>query len=979
MTPERWRRMKELLAPVLELDPGKRADYLDQACGNDAELRMDLERLLDAGEQAGTHFLSHPAVLREFILDFPQLVETWIGRRIGSYELVEEIGVGGMGEVYRAVRADDEYRKEVAIKLVRSGQDSGFVLHRFKNERQILAGLDHPNIARLLDGGTTEQGLPYFVMEFIEGQRIDEYCDAQKLATTERLKLFLPVCSAVQYAHQRLIIHRDIKPGNILVTPEGVPKLLDFGIAKILLSSETASQPEQTISLFRLLTPEYASPEQVKSEPITTASDVYSLGVVLYELLTGRTPYCVATRTPHEISRAVCEADPEKPSAAVRHTLVPADDREQKKLAGAAALSAVRGSSPEKLSKRLGGDLDNIVLMALRKEPQRRYVSVEQFAQDIRRHLGHLPVIAHKDTFAYRASKFITRHKAGVAATGLVLIALLAGFTATIREARIAEANRQRAEKRFNDVRRIANSLMFEVHDSIENLPGATPARKLIVQESLEYLDSLSRQSAGNLSLQRELATAYEKVGRVQGTTNASNLGEPTAALESFRKALVIRQAVAIAQPNVEDQIALARAYRRIGQLRWFSFSDTEQGLENLREAVRIAEAAAGKGGENPQALVEELATDYEQLGDIQEGNGVRGSASDLHGALENHRRALALLKKIAEANPSVLASQRAFAMANLGVGDDLVKASDREQALNYFRRAREIMEPLARTNDDALLRQSLAACFTRIGDALLMNGRATEALKYYREESNLLEPMAAADPKDVFLRSYFITSKGDIGHALVEAGHLKQGLSLLMHALAEQTVLANSDNDSHSRSLLAITEISVGEAFEHTGNVRRAQESYSRALNIYSAISAADPKDIEDTVNEACTRNHLGRAHLKSGNSDQASEEYRKALSISKALATSNPDNVEALYALADSYAGLGDVSAVLARRTRVAKDEADRWRESGDWYQKSLSTWQKIPNPAHISPNFFEVTEPREIARRAKLAADQSRIRNR
>src|SRR5205823_3967580 len=287
MTPERWRQMKELLGTVLELDPAKRTGYLDQACGNDAELRMDLERLLAAGEKAGTHFLSHPAVLREFILDFPQLVETWIGRRIGSYELVEEIGVGGMGEVYRAVRADDEYRKEVAIKLVRSGQDSGFVLHRFKNERQILAGLDHPNIARLLDGGTTEQGLPYFVMEFIEGQRIDEYCDAQKLATTERLKLFLPVCSAVQYAHQRLIIHRDIKPGNILVTPEGVPKLLDFGIAKLLDPAEGVTA-RLTATGMRLMTPNYASPEQVRGEAVTTATDIYSLGAVLFAVVTGR-------------------------------------------------------------------------------------------------------------------------------------------------------------------------------------------------------------------------------------------------------------------------------------------------------------------------------------------------------------------------------------------------------------------------------------------------------------------------------------------------------------------------------------------------------------------------------------------------------------------------------------------------------------------------------------------------------------------
>jgi len=979
MTPERWRQMKELLGTVLELDPAKRTGYLDRACGNDAELRMDLERLLAAGEKAGDEFLDHPAILREFALDFPQQVETWIGHRIGSYELVEEIGAGGMGEVYRAVRADDEYRKEVAIKLVRSGQDSSFVLHRFKNERQILAGLDHPNIARLLDGGTTEQGLPYFVMEFIKGQRIDEYCDARKLATTERLKLFLHVCSAMQYAHQRLIIHRDLKPGNILVTAEGVPKLLDFGIAKILQSSETAGQPEQTISLFRLLTPEYASPEQVKSEPITTASDVYSLGVVLYELLTGRAPYCVATRTPHEISRAVCEADAEKPSAAVRHMHVPLDDREQKKLAGAAVLSAVRGSSPEKLSKRLNGDLDNIVLMALRKEPQRRYASVEQFAQDIRRHLGHLPVIARKDTFAYRASKFVTRHKAGVAVAALVALALLAAMAVTLREARIARAERTRAERRFNDVRQLANSLMFEIHDSIENLPGTTSARKLIVEKSLAYLDGLSGEASGDVSLQRELATAYEKVGQVQGNWFGSNLGNPRDALDSFRKALAIRQSIGTARSgSTEDQVALADVYRRIGQVQWLFLGDTKEGLENLRRAVAIAETAAGNGTSKRHAL-KELAQDYEYLGDIQEGNGVRGNAGDLRDALENHQRALTLLQQIADATPSDLASKSDLVMAHVAVGDDLVKAGDRDQALDYYRRARNLLEPLVQNNSNTLFRRSLAICYTRTGDALLMNGKAAEALRYYRGEFQLLQPTALADPKDIDAQSIFITSEGDVGHALVEAGRVKEGLAFLLRAIGKQAGLAKSANDSHSRSLLASTEILVGEAFEHAGNVSRAQESYSRALDIYAAISSADPKDIEDTVNEACTRNHLGRTHVKAGNLDQASEEYRKALTIAKWLVTSNSDNMEALYALADSYTGLGDVSAVLARRARVAKNQSKRWRESGDWYQKSLSTWQKIPNPAHISPNFFNVTEPREIARRAKLAADQSRMKNR
>src|SRR5229473_7054594 len=563
MTPERWQQVKGLLAPALELDPSKRTDYLDRACGTDASLREELERLLAAEGKAGPGFLSDPVILEELTLDLPHQEDAWVGRRLGSYQIVEEIGAGGMGEVYRAVRADDEYRKEVAVKLVRSGQDSNFVLNRFKNERQILAGLDHANIARLLDGGTTEEGVPYFVMELIEGQRIDEYFNAREPATTERLELFLGVCSAVQYAHQRLIIHRDIKPGNILVTSVGVPKLLDFGIAKILEPGETTNQPAQTISMIRLLTPDYASPEQIKNEPITTASDVYSLGVVLYELVTGRAPYHVATRTPHEMSRAVCEAEPEKPSAAVRHSSVPADDR---KPTPADALVGVPEGSPEKLSKRLRGDLDNIILMALRMEPQRRYASVEQFAQDIRRHLEHLPVSARKDTATYRTSKFIKRHKAGVAAAMVVTITLLAALGVTLREARIARVNQLRAEKRFNDVRKLANSLMFEVHDSIRELPGATAARKLIIERAQEYLDSLAQESKSDPALLRELAAAYSRLASVQGNVRDANVGDTPKAVQNYRKAAELLEASASLEPSSrETHLELAQSYINLG------------------------------------------------------------------------------------------------------------------------------------------------------------------------------------------------------------------------------------------------------------------------------------------------------------------------------------------------------------------------------------------------------------------------------
>src|SRR5579864_2527981 len=388
MTPEEWQRVRPILESALELEPASRSSFLDEACA-DASVRLEVESLIASHEAAGTEVLN-PASPPTLDLDEGTSFRLPKGKRIGTYQIVKEIAVGGMGAVYRAVRADGEYKQQVALKIVRSELGAEFTGARFKNERQILASLNHPNIAKILDGGTTAEGVPFFVMELVEGQRVDRYCDEHKLTTTERLKLFLQICSAVQYAHQRLIIHRDLKPGNILVNAEGVPKLLDFGIAKILESSDVEAQPEQTVSLMRFLTPQYASPEQIKGEAITTASDVYALGVVLYELLTGRTPYNVSTQTPHEISRAVCENEPEKPSTvALRKTTT--IDGDGAFWIESSELSAVREGSDEKLSKRLNGDLDNIVLMALRKEPHRRYASVDQFAQDIRRHLEHLP------------------------------------------------------------------------------------------------------------------------------------------------------------------------------------------------------------------------------------------------------------------------------------------------------------------------------------------------------------------------------------------------------------------------------------------------------------------------------------------------------------------------------------------------------------------------------------------------------------
>lgn len=389
MTPERWQQIKNVLAEALEELPANRPAYLDRSCAGDKDLRCEVELCLEHERELSPRFLNETAVPRAAANAMTAGSLPWVGRRIGAYKTIELIGIGGMGEVYRAFRADDQYRKDVALKVVRAGQDSKVILARFRNERQILASLEHPNIARLLDGGTTEEGAPYLVMELIEGQPIEQYCDSRKFSVSDRLALFTQVCAAVQYAHQRLIIHRDIKPSNILVTSEGVPKLLDFGIAKVL-GSDLQSQSTETLTAFRALTPGYASPEQIRGEPVTTASDVYSLGVVLYELLTGRSPYAATTGAPQELLRQICDLEPERPSAATE---------KRSRDANAAQLtvedvSAARNTSPLKLRKQLKGDLDNIVLMALRKEPFRRYVSVEQFADDIRRNLATLPVVA---------------------------------------------------------------------------------------------------------------------------------------------------------------------------------------------------------------------------------------------------------------------------------------------------------------------------------------------------------------------------------------------------------------------------------------------------------------------------------------------------------------------------------------------------------------------------------------------------------
>ncbi|OLE55252.1 MAG: hypothetical protein AUG51_04010 [Acidobacteria bacterium 13_1_20CM_3_53_8] len=442
-TLERLEEAEKLFHAALEREPQELDLFLSESCGGDSALRKEVESLLTSYYR-DEEFLQSPA----FKLSAAELADralgqdeeaSAVGKRVGTYRLVREIGRGGMGAVYLAVRDDGQYEQQVAVKLIKRGMDTDSILRRFRNERQILANLVHPNIARLLDGGTNSDGLPFLVMEYVEGQSIDAYADTHKLSTAERLKMFRIVCAAVQYAHQNRVIHRDIKPGNILVDREGTPKLLDFGIAKLLHSDLSTPITEATSAALRVLTPEYASPEQVLGEPVTTATDIYSLGVVLYELLTGHRPYRFEKRHPDEITKVVCHQEPEKPSIAISRV-------EEITLEGGTGLSTItpasvseaRESDPERLRRRLRGDLDNIVLMALRKEPRRRYASAEQFSEDIRRHLNGLPIAARKDTLFYRGVKFFKRNKGyAVYTLAVALICLLLGVFLALFTVRI--------------------------------------------------------------------------------------------------------------------------------------------------------------------------------------------------------------------------------------------------------------------------------------------------------------------------------------------------------------------------------------------------------------------------------------------------------------------------------------------------------------------------------------------------------------
>src|SRR5580700_10431216 len=974
MTPERWQEIKNVLAQALEFKPVERAAFLDRSCSGDVSLRREVELLLASDEAVSTEFLNKSPDLAPHTSPNTdgspaELADVWVGRRVGPYKIVEQIGAGGMGEVYRAFRADDQYRKEVALKVMRAGQDSEFFVSRFKNERQILANLDHPNIARLLDGGSTEDARPYLVMEYIRGRPLDRYCDECKLTVTERLRLFRIVCSAVQCAHQNLVIHRDIKPSNILVTDDGSPKLLDFGIAKLLAPDSESAQPVQTVTMVRLLTPEYASPEQLRGETITTASDIYSLGVVLYEILTGRRPRLRENRAGENGVRIPTEIEPEKPSTAVWRAGKDSNGLDPLTLTPE-IVSATREGSPEKLRRRLAGDLDNIVLMALRPEPRRRYASVEQLSEDLRRHLDGLPVIARTDTFAYRSSKFIRRHTAGLAAAALLALSLIGGMAATLREARIARDQRGRAERRFNDVRKLANALMFDIHDAIRDLSGSTRARQLLVTNALKYLDSLAGEARGDLSLQRELADAYERVGAVQGQPYTASLGDTPGALASYLKAQAIRKTIATVG-SARDQIKYAANCRAVASLQLVS-SDAAAAIRTAQESVSITQSLLKTDPANRDALAE-LAGDYSAVGFMFE-QARTGSANGEDKAGESYRKALEIDDKLTE-NSTDKVLLRNLATDEVHIGQHLRDAGYRAEAIEAFNKALGILENLAKRSDSTQTLRDVSSVTSALGDTFLMNGDATHALANYRKILDAFVKVSAADPNNGDARSAVGEASLNVGVSLVMLGKAGDAISYLSRAMAIFEGIAAADPKQEGVNFdLTVAYVWTASV---TPNANRAHEYFDKALAIDQRLARVDTGTSNWQENEAEVRVNLGDFFRRHSQLDRAAENYSRAAAIVEPLLAAHPDQQEPRYPVAGAYFGMGEIAALRAGRPSQSRNEQRaKWNEANSWYQRSADAWRQIRHPAAVSPNGFACGNPQEAERqltrsKAALAA--------
>ena len=803
---DRWRRLQEAFHGALGVDPSERVAYLDEVCAGDAELRQEVEALIAAsGDEPDLADEVNRAASAAFS------TTPLVGARLGPYRIVREVGQGGMGRVFLALRDDDQFQRRVAVKVAHAAH-APELFSRFRSERQILAGLDHPNIARLLDGGTTEEGVPYLVLEFVEGEPIDRYCDARQMAVAERVQLFCAVCAAVHYAHQNLIVHRDLKPANVLVTPDGIPKLLDFGIAKLLKPELLAQAPALTTALHRPMTPEYASPEQVRGEGLTTASDVYSLGVLLYELLTGCRPLNLEGQTPSGIERLVSDVEPEPPSTA---TL-----REPKGADGLTAEQRARDreTSPEKLRRLLEGDLDNIVLMALRKSPARRYASAEQLAEDLRRHLDGLPVRARKDTIRYRSAKFVRRNRYALG-TAAVIFAVVAGFG--VNRAQLARAlagERNEARQEAETARHVTSFLqdVFRLADPEEH-GGAVSAR--------EILDgAVERMGEASHDRPEVRAALLDTIGDIYRHLGSYSRAEPL-----LEEALLLRRA-----GLGENHVDTARSLVHLGQLRTDESRYTEA-QELFRSAVSVRERLLG-------ADHVDVAEALTGLGVVLRREGKRAEAESVL------RRALSVQEAALPDGPEVAETLDRLAE----VLDD---KGELPQAEALARRALEISRRRPGEHADS------ARYLGRLGAILRREDELEAAEPPLRE--------ALAIRLGIFGHEHPLVALNlnNLANVFRDRGQYATAEPLYMESIDIYQRVVGGDHLG-----LAAVRADLAEAFIESGRLDEAEEAYRRSLDARKRLG-------DDNALVLSSRNGLARVAAARGNQASAEMQYRAVL----------------------------------------------------------------------------------------------------
>lgn len=766
-----------LFDTAIELDPEQRSAFLRQAAPDDGLLR-EVESLLRALAEEEDRF-EQPAMEHFAAQAEARTAAAMHNLRIGRYRLLRAIGHGGMGSVYEAVRADDEFQKRVAIKLVRRGMDTERIVHRFRQERQILAGLEHPNIARLLDGGVTSAAQPYFVLEYVEGRSITEYSAARGLPVPGRLRLFLQVCAPVQYAHQNLIVHRDLKPANILVTGEGTPKLLDFGVAK-LMRADDESDAVATQAGFHAFTPGYASPEQIRGAPITTATDIYSLGVILYELLTGRRPFDFGDSSPSEIARVMENREPPRPSSVVRSGAPPAP----------------AGGGASRPPRALSGELDSIVLKAMAADPGQRYSTAEALAEDVRRYLDGRPVLARQGTWSYRTRKFIGRNRVSVAAAALLVVSVAAGTTATVVQTRQTEAALVLAERRFHDVRELTSSLIFEVHDEIAPLAGSTSARALLVERGVEYLDRLYREVGADPAFQQEVAEAYLKLGDVQGNPTNPNLGELAAARGSFARSLALsRELVLRDGADARARHTLASAHERMGEVTAWT-GDVGGGAGHLREALahrtRLARMQPDSAATQLRLVISTL-----KLGDLL-GHPAFPNLGDRAAALRQYDASLALLRRVPPGAGRPQELRRLAGLLHERRGRMLEMDGRYDEALAELGASRSIREGLARDDPaNAEVLRDAGIAHERLCSVQLRRGSLDGALDHCQQALAVYGRLAAADPENVGFRTTLAIGQVWLARVLGARGEPAAALERLEESTAALRRVAQADREN--------------------------------------------------------------------------------------------------------------------------------------------------------------------------------------